>query len=64
MATQGFVTAQVDIDKATFTLSVNKANAIYANKDANSAPIRFGISFADFNEAVDVNRVTGRSWSY
>ncbi len=59
----GVVTAQVDIDKATFTLSVNKANAIYAN-DANSAPIRFGISFADFNETVDVNRVTGRSWSY
>ena len=59
----GVVTAQVDIDKATFTLSVNKANAIDAN-DANTAPIRFGVSFADFNEAVDVNRVTGRSWSY
>jgi hypothetical protein len=54
------VTAQVDIDKATFTLSVSKANAI----NSTSNPIRFGISFADFNEAVDVNRVTGRSWSY
>ena len=56
----GVVTAQVDIDKATFTLSVSKANGI----DATSNPINFGISFADFNEAVDVNLVTGRSWSY
>jgi len=56
----GVVTAQVDIDKATFTLSVSKANGI----NATSNPILFGISFADFNEAVDVNRVTGRSWSY
>jgi arabinogalactan endo-1,4-beta-galactosidase len=54
----GLVTAQVDTDKATFTVSINGANAI----DAASASIPFGISFADFNEAVDVNRVTGRSW--
>ncbi|MGA2071727.1 MAG: glycoside hydrolase family 5 protein [Sedimentisphaerales bacterium] len=56
----GVVTAQVDIDKATFTLSVNKANGL----DASSASIPFGISFADFNEIADVCRVTGRSWSY
>ena len=54
----GIVTALVDTDKATFTLSVNGANAI----DASSASIPFGISFADFNETIDVNRVTGRSW--
>jgi hypothetical protein len=54
----GIVTAQVDTDKATFTLSVNGADAI----DAASASIPFSISFADFNETVEVNRVTGRSW--
>jgi len=54
----GLVTAQVDIDKATFTLSVSGASAI----DAASASIPFGISFADFNEIIVVNRVTGRSW--
>jgi hypothetical protein len=54
----GLVTAQVDIYKATFTLSVTGANAI----NAASASIPFGISFADFNEIVVVNRVTGRSW--
>jgi hypothetical protein len=53
----GVVTAQVDTDKATFTLSVNGANAI-----ATSGSIPFGISFADFNETVPVNSVTGRSW--
>jgi arabinogalactan endo-1,4-beta-galactosidase len=50
--------AQVDIDKATFTLLSNGAITV----DAASAPIPFGIRFADFNEIVDVNRVTGRSW--
>jgi hypothetical protein len=54
----GIVTALVDTYKATFKLLVKGANAI----DAASAPIQFGISFADFNETVDVNRVTGRSW--
>ena len=54
----GLVTAQVDIDKATFTVSVSGASAI----DAASASIPFGISFADFNEIVVVNRDTGRSW--
>jgi hypothetical protein len=53
----GLVTAQVDIDKATFTVSVNGANAI-----DTSGSIPFGISFADFNETVYVNSVTGRSW--
>jgi hypothetical protein len=53
----GIVTAQVDTDKATFTLSVNGANAI-----DTSGSIPFGISFADFNEMVSVNSVTGRSW--
>jgi|GEM_PF-512008 len=54
----GLVTAQVDTDKATFTVSVSGASAI----DTASASIPFGISFADFNEIVVVNRVTGRSW--
>jgi len=54
----GLVTAQVDIDKATFKLSVSGASAI----DTASASIPFGIRFADFNEVVDVDRVTGRSW--
>jgi len=54
----GIVTAQVDTDKATFTVSVNGANAI----DATLGSIPFGISFADFNETVPVNSVTGRSW--
>jgi endoglucanase len=53
----GFVTAQVDTDKATFTVSINGANAINT-----SGSIPFGISFADFNETVPVNSVTGRSW--
>ena len=53
----GFVTAQVDTDKAIFTLSVNGVNAI-----DTSASVLFGIRFADFNEMVSVNCVTGRSW--
>jgi hypothetical protein len=52
------VKAQVDMDKATFTLSSNGAITV----DAASDPIAFGILFADFNETVVVNRVTGRSW--
>jgi len=53
----GLVTAQVDTDKATFTLSLNGANAI-----DTSGSVPFGIRFADFNEIVPVNSVTGRSW--
>jgi hypothetical protein len=54
----GTAKAQVDIDKATFTLSSNGAITV----DAASDPIAFGIRFADFNETVYVNRDTGRSW--
>ena len=54
------VKAQVDMNKATFTLSSNGAITVDAASDPN--PIAFGIHFADFNETVLVNRVTGRSW--
>jgi hypothetical protein len=42
----GVVTAQVDMDKATFTLSVTGANVI----DTTPVSVPFGIRFADFNE--------------
>jgi alpha-tubulin suppressor-like RCC1 family protein len=54
----GTVTAQLDIDKATFTLSVTGADGL----DATSSSIPFEIRFADFNEMVNVYRTTGRSW--
>ena len=54
----GIVTAQLDLDKATFTLSVTGADDI----DASSTSVSFGISFADFNETADVTLSTGRSW--
>ena len=54
----GTVTAQIDLDKATFTVSVAGANGL----DASSSSVSFGISFADFNETADVTLATGRSW--
>jgi hypothetical protein len=54
----GIITAQVDTDKATFTLSSKGVISI----DNNWTSTPFGISFADFNEAVAVNRDSGRSW--
>jgi hypothetical protein len=54
----GFVTASIDIDKATFSVSVSKTRSL----NATSALVPFGISFADFNEVVEVNTVTRKSW--
>jgi hypothetical protein len=54
----GLVTASIDIDQSTFTVSVSKADLL----DVMSNYIKFGVSFADFNEVVDVNRVTKRSY--
>jgi hypothetical protein len=54
----GLVTASIDIDKSTFTVSVGAADSL----DVTSNYIKFGVSFADLNEVVDVNRVTKRSY--
>ncbi|MGD0571384.1 MAG: cellulase family glycosylhydrolase [Sedimentisphaerales bacterium] len=54
----GLVTASIDIDNATFAVSVSAANSL----DVTSNYIAFGVNFADFNEAVNVNRVTKRSY--
>jgi len=54
----GTVTAQIDLDKATFTVSAAGASGL----DASSSSVSFGISFADFDETADVTLATGRSW--
>jgi hypothetical protein len=54
----GVVTASIDIDNATFSVSVSAAGSL----DVTSDYIAFGVNFADFNEIVDVNRVTKRSY--
>ena len=54
----GLVTASIDIDNATFAVSVSAANSL----DVTSDYIAFGVNFGDFNEVVNVNRVTKRSY--
>ena len=59
------VTAKFDLDKCTFTVSIKKANSIYVGPGTGYA--KFGINFAipghdDFNEVVDVNLATRRSY--
>ena len=54
----GTITAQIDLDKAAFTLSVAGASGL----DASSSTVTFGINFADFDETADVTLATGRSW--
>ena len=54
----GLVTASIDIDKSTFCVSISAADSL----DVTSGYIKFGVNFADFNEAVDVNRITKRSY--
>ena len=57
------VTATIDLDQCTYSISVNKVNL--ADVDTSSI-VTFGINFAtphgDFNKAVDVNLATGRSY--
>lgn len=57
-AGNGNVTASIDIDNAAFAVSVSAADSL----DVTSDYIAFGVNFADFNEAADVNRVTKRSY--
>jgi hypothetical protein len=54
----GLVTASIDIDNATFAVSISGADSL----DVTSDYIAFGVNFADFNEVDDVNRVTKRSY--
>lgn len=59
------VTAKFDFDKCTFTVSIKKANSIYVGPGNGYA--KFRINFAipgqdDFNEVVDVNLATRRSF--
>ncbi|MGD0596362.1 MAG: cellulase family glycosylhydrolase [Sedimentisphaerales bacterium] len=54
----GLVTASIDIDNATFAVSVSAADSL----DVTSDYIAFGVNFGDFNEVDDVNRVTKRSY--
>jgi hypothetical protein len=54
----GLVTASIDIDNATFALSVSAADSL----DVTSDYTAFGINFGDFNEIDDVSRVTKRSY--
>ena len=54
----GVVTASIDIDKATFAVSISGADSL----DVTSDPIRFGVNFGDFNEVAYVDRATKRSY--
>ncbi|MBN2019838.1 MAG: hypothetical protein JW749_06395 [Sedimentisphaerales bacterium] len=56
----GLVTAQFDLDKCTFKLSIKGADSLDTGDTAN---VEFGINYgdADFDEVVDVNLPTGSS---
>ena len=58
----GLVTAKIDLDKCTFTISVKKADDLDIGLDDSIVP--FGTNFGDddFNKSVDVNIITGRSY--
>jgi hypothetical protein len=58
----GFVTAAIDLDKCTFTISVKNADGLDTGTGDSIVP--FGINYQDeyFNETADVNVVTGRSY--
>jgi hypothetical protein len=50
----GKVTAAIDLDKCTYSLSVSEVNLVDVDGD-----VSFGLRFADFNEANDVNVARG-----
>jgi hypothetical protein len=54
----GVVTASIDIDNTTFAVSISAADSL----DVTSDYIAFGVNFGDFNEVVNVDRVTKRSY--
>ncbi len=59
------VTAKFDFDKCIFTASIKKANNIYTGPGNGYGRLRINFAIpghADFNEAVDVNLVTRRSY--
>jgi hypothetical protein len=58
----GLVTAKIDLDKCTFTVSVKKADGLDVGLDDDIVP--FGINFGDdaFDETANVNVVTRRSY--
>jgi O-glycosyl hydrolase len=58
----GFVTAKIDLDKSTFTISVKKADGLDTGTGDSIVPFGFNYGDDDFNETVNVNVVTGRSY--
>jgi hypothetical protein len=61
------IAAQFDLDKCVFTVSVSKADSVFVGSGpADSNDPNFSVSFdtpnGEFSRAVDVNRVTGRSY--
>jgi len=46
----GLVTAAIDLDKCTFSVSIKGADL-----DAASGEVEFGINFTDFNETADLS---------
>ena len=50
----GKVTASIDLDKCKYTITVKDVNLV-----DTSGVVSFGINFADFNEAIDVNVTRG-----
>jgi O-glycosyl hydrolase len=57
-ANDGLITAKIDLDKSTFSISVKYADSLYVGPD----DVNVDINFTDFNETADVNLVTGRSY--
>jgi hypothetical protein len=50
----GKITAAIDLDKCTYSISVSQVNLVDVDGD-----VSFGLRFADFNEANDVNVARG-----
>jgi hypothetical protein len=56
------VAAQFDLDQCTFTVSVSKASSVFAGPADPNFSVSFDTPNGEFYQAVNVNRVTGRSW--
>jgi hypothetical protein len=56
------ITAQFDLDKCTFTVSLSKADSVFVGPADPNFSVSFDTPNGEFYQAVDVNRITGRSY--
>jgi alpha-tubulin suppressor-like RCC1 family protein len=56
------ITAQFDLDKCAFSISVSKASSVFAGPADANFSVSFNTPHGQFHQTVDVNLSTGRSW--